>query len=123
MLSNTEYVYFSSSGPDDETSGYFKLLTGEDCLLLIKHKKTYIPSVAAGAYEPATEAELRKEPDVYYLAINGQLPVKLKRKKKFIIELLPMKEDEISRYIKNEKISLHKENDLIELIDFLNTSN
>ncbi len=121
-LGGSEYVYFELSNPTEESSGFFKLIAGDECLLLLKHRITYIPSVGAGAYEPATEAELRKEPDTYYLAIDGQSPVKLKRKKKFILELIPTREEEISRYMKEEKISLYKNNDLIELVDFINTT-
>ena len=122
LLGDSEYIYLESYGEEDESSGYFKLVAGDEYRLLIKHNKIFIPSVAAGAYEPATEAELRNHPDVFYLAVSGKHPVKLKRKKKFIIELIPAKEEEISRYIKDEKISLHKKSDLIDLIDYLNTS-
>ncbi len=123
FLGESEYVYFESPSPAEESSGFFKWIAGEECLLLLKHRVTYIPSVAAGAYEPATEAELRKESDTYYLALEGESPVKLKRKKRFILKLVPSQEEEISRYMKEEKISLYKNNDLIELIDFINTTN
>lgn len=123
FLGKSEYVYFESASPAKESSGFFKLIAGDDCLLLLKHRVTYIPSVAAGAYEPATEAELRKEPDAYYLAMKGDTPIKLKRKKKFIMKLIPSRGEEISRYMKEEKISLHKNNDLIELVDYINATN
>ncbi len=123
FLGKSEYVYFESSNLAEEASGFFKWIAGDECLLLLKHRATYIPSVGAGAYEPATEAELRKESDTYFLSINGELPVKLKRKKKFILELIPSHKEEISRYIKEEKISLYKNNDLIDLVDFINTTN
>jgi len=123
ILGRSEYVFFGSSDLTQESSGFFKVIAGEECLLLLKHRITYIPSVGAGAYEPATEAELRKEPDTYYLAISGEIPVKLKRKKKFILELIPSHEEEISRYMKEKKISLYKTNDLIELVDFINVTN
>lgn len=123
FVGNSEYVYFESANPAEESSGFFKWIAGDEYLLLLKHRITYIPSVAAGAYEPATEAELRKEPDAYFLAMEGELPVKLKRKKKFILKLIPSREDEISRYMKQEKISLYKNNDLIELVDFINNTN
>lgn len=120
VLGESEYIYVESNNPQDESAGYFKKITGDNYKLLSKHRVVYMSSVAAGAYEPATKAELRKEPDSYFLSILDQEVVKLKRKKKFFLELFPDKQELISKYIKEEKISLIKEKDLINLVDYLN---
>lgn len=121
LLGESEYIFLESSDPLEESAGYFKRITGDKCMLLTKHRIIYMSSVAAGAYEPAKKAELRKEPDSYYLSLSTREIVKLKRKKKFIFDLFPDQQESINRFLKVEKISLMKENDLIELVDFLNS--
>ncbi|MEA1878635.1 MAG: hypothetical protein U9N86_17470, partial [Bacteroidota bacterium] len=59
---------------------------------------------------------------VYYLQTARQPnPTAIPDRKKRWIEMAEEKSDEVARFIKENRLKLHRNEDLIRLVDYLNT--
>lgn len=115
------YDYYNDK--NELTIGYFIYLNqlNSKIKLLKKERIIFISEKpSSNGYDRAQKAEYKRSKDKYYMKIKDQIAVLLPNNKKKLIKLFPGQENEISNFIKTEKIKLSKESDLIKLIKYLN---
>ncbi|WP_298519690.1 hypothetical protein [uncultured Kordia sp.] len=109
----------------DEKLGYYIQLTkGKNVKLYRKDRKKFV-EVKQAAYNGnlgGTSAKYKEQKSEFYIEYgdNGTA-VKLPRKKKSVIKLFASKEKEVKAFIKENKIKLTKEKDLVKLIRYVNS--
>jgi hypothetical protein len=104
--------------------GYFINInsTESKVKLLLKELKKYIPmQPAKSGYSESKPAYFKRADDVYYVVIKNKTAQVLPEKKKELLKLFPENADDISTYIKKNKIRTSRSEDLIKLIDYINT--
>ncbi|SDR67191.1 hypothetical protein SAMN04515667_0186 [Formosa sp. Hel1_31_208] len=104
--------------------GYFLFLTPENntSKLYIKKAKKYIEAKpAVTGYDKDKPAEFRNVNDTYFISVNNGYAMELPRKKKELANLVPGKSKEILNFIKTNKIKTSNQQDLIKLVNFMNT--
>lgn len=89
-------------------------------------KKSNIKLIPAkpsfNGYDKARKAAYVRTSDEYYIKIGEEnLAVLAPRRKKDIAKLLPDHKSEILKFVKENKIKTSREEDLIELVNYLNT--
>lgn len=100
--------------------GYFKILNeGKNELLLKQGVVLKEAVVATTSYQRDEPASLRPY-EKYYLKIGDQPAVEIKLRKKDILELL--KDKSARDYIKDNKLKLRKEAEVIDLLNHVNNS-
>ncbi len=112
------FIFYSDFKKIKNNSFYQLLLPGKANLLL-KKTISYREAEPPKAIVESEPAKFIKKKDTYYVAIGSASPVVI-RNKKSLIEIFVDKEDEISKYIKKEKISYKKSTDLIKLVEYYN---
>lgn len=95
-----------------------------DVSLMKREVVAFIPKVeAATSYQQDQEAKFKRIEDAYYIKVSKDaIAQKLPKSKKQISKLFPGKEKQILTFIKKNSIKTSKEEDLIKLVEFLNTS-
>lgn len=104
--------------------GYFIHLNSADSKinLLIKESKKFIErQPAKSSYQDTKPAKFKRVDDVYYVIIKNKTAQILPTKKKELLSLFPEKSNDISSFIKSNKIKISKRGDLLKLISYINT--
>ncbi len=121
-LKLTPLNYINSD--DGMQRGYFVPLTddnGKIKLFSKKQVKYYKAKLAITGYDKDKPAEFKNISDTHFISINGAYARELPSKKKDIANLFPKNSKEVLNFIKKNKIKTSREEDLIELIGYLNT--
>ncbi|MBN1253277.1 MAG: hypothetical protein JXA16_14150 [Bacteroidales bacterium] len=115
---NSTFIYYNDKS-DSKKNSYYKLLVEGDCYLLAKNRVRFKEQGEEKPYVGASPAEFIRLKDQYLLFLNENSPIAIKNNKS-LKNILSDKKDEISDFIKKEKISCQDENDLIKLITYYN---
>jgi hypothetical protein len=100
--------------------GYFTLLDSGKIVLLSKKVVVYKESHGIKAFESgSTLPTYTRASNHYYYKINGEL-IKVDNLKN-VITNLPNRREEVSRFAKEEKISVRKEDELVKLFRYYNS--
>jgi len=115
------YEIYTEDNKRSTDEGYFILISkGEKVDLYLRKTKTFIDAQPAkDAYHQAVKATF-KDFEAYYYK-TGRVLILLPTKKKDILEQLSDHESEIKKYLKEEKINLKDEDDLIKLMNYYGT--
>lgn len=119
---NKLYKYLEYQTKTDKEQGFLVVVNeGKNYSLYRKEKIVLVQaSSSSGAYAMDSNAYYRKTDDKFYLSVPGKI-IFMPGKKKELIALFPDKSAQIEEYVKKNKVSFDKENDLIGLVNFLNT--
>ena len=101
-------------------SGYFQVLVPGKVTGLIRYKVYLIPATPEKPYTPAKPQHFSEIVRTYYIK-TGNNPAQAVTNEKSLVKLFPNQKKQISRFIKNEKIRLQKQNDFAKVIRYLNT--
>jgi hypothetical protein len=100
--------------------GYFTLLDSGKIVLLSKKVVVYKESQGAKAFESgSTVPTYTRASNHYYFKKNGEL-IRVDNLKN-IIANLPTHQEEVTKFAKEEKISVRKENELVKLFQYYNS--
>lgn len=119
---NKVYKYLEYQVKDDKEQGYLVVVNqGKNHSLFKKEKIILVPaSTSGGGYTMDSNAYYRKTNDKFYISVPGKI-VYMPTKKKELLSLFPDKSSKLEEYLKKNKVSFDKENDLIGLVNFMNT--
>ena len=116
-----KFVYTSYVDKGDDFNGYFEVLEEGKCDLY----RRYTCRLEEGYYNKALSAGDRSYKYVkfehYYMSKDNEPAVKIKAKKGSLFKIMTENKDEIDIYIKENKLKLSKEEDLIKLINYYNS--
>lgn len=121
-LKFTTLNYIDSN--DGVQRGYFVTLTDTNekvKLFSKKQVKYYKAKPALTGYDNDKPAEFKNISDTHFISINNAYARELPKKKKELVKLFPKHSKEVLNFIKKNKIKTSREEDLIVLIDYLNT--
>lgn len=123
VFANRHFEYLAFLHNDNHNMAYFEVLVDGKLRLLARH---YV-SLKLGrepltAYHPQNEYDWFVSGSVYYLQSSTQVnPAVIPDRKKSWINMAEDKNDEISVFIKENRLKLHRKQDLISLVEFINT--
>jgi len=102
-------------------SGYLINSFEKDGNILYKRQKiNYYPAtVAKSSYETSSPARYSEVKTIFFIKYKDNEITELPSSKKGILKLYPDKKTELETYFKQNDIDLEKEQDLIQLLDFL----
>lgn len=101
-------------------TGYFEMIDSGKVSLYAKKEVRYIPPRKGAAMDGKDlPAEFRRTPDTFYLKV-GDGKLEEIRNIKSMIALFPDKQDELSKFVKKEKISTRNEDELRQLMKYYN---
>lgn len=117
-------LHYDESKADNKLGYYVQLTEGTNVKLYRKDRKKFVESKQA-SYNGnlgGTSAKFKKQKSEFYVEYNGSGDaVKLPKKKKAMINAFQGKEKEVKKYIKENKIKVTKEQDLIKLVNYVNS--
>ena len=106
---------------DDELS-FFKVHFDGKHSLVAKQKVRYIDAkVAQSGYDRDRPADYRRLKDELYIAMDNKVLVKLSKKKKEFYKAFGDKANQIKNYVKENKLSYKKVDDVINIVSYFNT--
>lgn len=122
---NITYKILEYDDSKDDKLGYYVQLTeGTNVTLYRKDRKKFVEvkKAAYGGNLGGTSAEFKEQKSEFYMELNASgNAIKISKSKKEFLSLFPGKEDAIEKYIKQNKIKLNREDDLIKLINHVNS--
>ncbi|WP_423128650.1 hypothetical protein [Gaoshiqia sp. Z1-71] len=118
-LNGAVFRYLPYNSGSRTESGYLLELTPGKATLYKKIKISLRNAVPPQAYKDAEPPTFVSVPPEYYLALTGHETEKVKSNK-HLTELLKPIQPDIDDYIKNEKLKLNKEEDLIRAVSYCN---
>jgi|SRR5690606_24470168 len=120
---NKKYIYAEYVYNDETIKGYLVELASGEYKLYKREKMEFIPerkSTPSGFGKSDTPAEFRPAKNIYFLKIgDGQL-IEIPNSKSKFTDLLNENQKAVSKFIKENNISLTDEKDLITLCENLN---
>jgi hypothetical protein len=117
------YNYLDSDSNNDKR-GYFVVASDATHKkpLLIKERIVFIDKQKAkSGYAKTKPAQYKRKSDEYYTLNKSGIAVELSTNKKDLANTFPEHSKEILDYIKSNKIKTSKTEDLIKLMDYINT--
>ena len=76
---------------------------------------------AVSGYDKDKPAEFKNNNDTHFVSINGAYAYELPSKKKSIAKLFPKHSKDVLNFIKKNKIKTSREEDMMKLINYINT--
>jgi len=122
-LNNKVYQTHSYTNKEGVSKqGFLVVLKETDSLAVLKEEivKFYEKKPAVTGYDKEKPAEYKRLNDVYYYRQGDKVSL-LPQKRKDFLKLFPQHSSELKDYIKENKISLKKDEDLITLFEYINT--
>lgn len=104
--------------------GYFVHVTSSDndYQLLMKETVIFIDKKPAKTgYDKTKPAQLKRLDDTYYVSLDNNPAVELPSNKKNLSKVFPEHSKEVLEFIKDNRIKTTKKEDLIKLINYINT--
>lgn len=120
-LGNERFVFLTPN-ENNNSQGYFiDTYSGNNASLYKKIKKVYIPEQKAYTSLASNVAAYYKEKVTLYLYTQDGLLVELPNSKKARIKAFGDKSKEVKVFLKENKVNINKESELIEVIKYYNT--
>lgn len=104
--------------PGFTSTSYFDLLFEGKITLLRKYKTSFIEDNVTGYGTSGTVKSFQSK--TLYFVVDGSLSKEIKPNKKSVLEVFPEQSLKIETLLKEKKMKIKSENDLIEIIRFLN---
>jgi hypothetical protein len=124
VAGNKEYSYLNYKNKDNkEAAGYLNLLSTSTKVSFYKKEriileKEFVPENSYGTYKAPA---YKKASDEFYIKIGSGDITFLSANKKDVAKLFGAKEKEVLDYIKQNKLDVEKEQDLVKLGTYLDT--
>jgi hypothetical protein len=99
-------------------NAFYEVITEGKMALL---KRTSKKVIEEPAYNAATSVKSIRTNENYYLTATNLELTKIKKDKKSVLAALPDKKAELEDYIKDQRLDLRQEQDIVKLISYYNT--
>jgi hypothetical protein len=115
---NTSYEVFELNG---DLNFFLVHQKGKNSLLAKQIVKFYEGREASSGYDKAKPADFKRKSDVLYILINGNNLVQVPSKKKDFYTVFGSNATAIKNYMKENKLSFKKTEDLKKVVGYLNS--
>lgn len=102
------------------SSGYFQVLVHGKTKGLIKYTVYLLQGHPTQPYKPAEPERFSEKIKSLYIKVGDGAAVSASREKN-ILQLYPKQKNQLSHYIKKEKIHIRKQAEFVKLINYINT--
>lgn len=116
LLKGKEYVYYKLN----KKNSFVELIVSGKSSLICKKTVILNEEQLPAAYKDGKPAHFSRRKDLLYI-INQENKAFLIKNRKTFYEVFNDRKNEISKYIKNEKISYKKQSDLKKLVQYYNS--
>ena len=115
------FVFAKFKNKKEINRGYFELLSNGNFRLLLRRIAIFEPyNPPYTALHSGTEYDRFIILKSYYFQKNGNPAIKIRKNKHYVLSIFNDKRKELKKYIKQNKLKLHKDTDLINLINYYN---
>ena len=119
-LDDKIYIYSEYIDKGKQTFGYMEIMAAGYCSLYKKHTVAYYPPKPPAPFqESSPSGRFSKMAPKYYIGFESNLLLPIGTEKAFI-DIVGDREESVKSYIKQNKLKFRKEEDLIEIIEFIN---
>jgi len=107
---------------DEVVDGYLTVISDGPKVKIYKRERIYFQPEreAANSYQPAKAAAYKRADDEYYVKVGDAEAVFFDGKKEFA-KLIPGKNKEVLDYIKDNKLDVEKDTDLVKVASYIQT--
>lgn len=120
-LGDKTFIYFYSK-KESKYEAYYQVLIEGKASLLLKRDITFRKEEKSNGIVEGKPNRFLKSPDKYFVYISGG-DLQLIKNKKSIPIIFQSKHKEMNAFVKKERISFKKQNDLIQLVAYYNKLN
>ncbi len=117
-MDNSVFIYYYNL-ENPKFDSYYELLASGKTYLLAKKEIAYRKAEPQKAIVESEPAKFIIRKDTYYVVIGSALPVYVKNKKA-LLGIFSDQKEKMQKFIKEEKISCKKSEDLIKLVEYYN---
>lgn len=114
------FIYCGFKDNDIENLGYFEQLNSGEWQILLRYESTFNPGKESNGYQPAIEPSYKTR-KIFYLRKGIDVAFKIKKSKKDVLNVFKDKENELTKFIKKEKIKIKKDEDFVKLVQHYNS--
>ena len=122
---NITYKILEYDESDGDRLGYYIQLTDDAFVTLYRKDRKKFVEQKKASYNGnlgGVSARFKSERSEFFIEMDGSgNAILVPRRKKDLIKLFPGKEKEVEKFIKKNKIKTNKEEDLIQLINYVKT--
>ncbi len=119
-FNNIEMIYVPFSNVKKIRKGFFRVVEKGNASLLSRSEVIFKDAEEPGAYKEAVPPRFQRKPDSYYVKV-GEEQAKRVNSKKELVGLFPAHKNELTSYIKKNKVKTNKEESLIALVRYYNS--
>ncbi|MDX2414372.1 MAG: hypothetical protein QNK33_04210 [Bacteroidales bacterium] len=118
-IDKQEFYYFSFYENKELKKGYLEMLRDGKYALYLRHRVILKAGSDAGAYQEATQPTFHLQKPAHFIARKDSNPVKVKSTDDILSAYKDL-EEPLKKYAGKKNLKLKKEEDYINLIDYLN---
>lgn len=116
-IGKSVFVYL----PSVQKGGFFELLAAGKCSLVVKRQVTFKPAEGPKPIEAKRiPARFEREPDVYFLLVDGAEPVKAGNMKS-VMNALQDQKPKLEPFVEQEKIKNTRSANLVKIVKYYNS--
>lgn len=120
IIDGKEFIYSAYSNGNKIHRSYFEIIKAGDISLLKKYETRFNEAQPAKAYQDPVPAMFKETIPQYYFKQGKSEALKITKAKEFL-KMLPEHQDKMHKYLKENKLKMNNEDDLIKLFDHYNT--
>lgn len=120
-IDKQEFYYFSFYENEELKKGYLEMVSNGKYALYLRHRVILETASKDGAYHKATKPTFHLQKPNYFIARKDSIPVKVKSADDILSAYKDLEEN-LKKYTGKKKLKLKKEEDFINLLNYLNTS-
>lgn len=119
-INDKVFNYFTFVEKNRPQHGYFEVLNQGRCFVLVRRNIVFAEREEARAYSDAKPPRFEKMQDQFYLKFGDKLPVRVRLRRRSILEVFDDKRHEINNFIRQERLSFRNVDDLVKVADYYN---
>lgn len=119
-IGDIQMVYLPYSISKKIRKGFFTVIEEGKASLYLKHEIFFQKAVEPAAYKDAEPAKFEKRPDEFFIRV-GSAEAQLIDNKKDLLDAFPDKQNEIEKFVKQNKIKTNNSENLLEVIRYYNS--
>lgn len=104
---------------DYNKAGYYSLKYEGEVQLLLKYNIGFHDAISAAAFAEAKPAIFQPKANTFFIKTKDELPVRISRKND-LKNIFGNKSDKMLTFIKQKKLNIRKEDDLLKIVEFIN---
>ena len=113
-----KYMIFSEN--NTVKTGNLEVLSAGKCSLFKQHHIFLAPAQGQRPYQDPKLAKFKSKTPVFFVGVDEKIPIRMDNIKDFIA-LLPDHQDNVTKYIKKNKIKFRKQEDIIQVTEYYNS--